>query len=164
MSYHSLFEGKTIEVEFYPYHLLYNKRAWYVLGYSKLHESIRTFKLSRIKEFKVSDKCFVTEKGFDLQEYLGKAWSMIPEGKIYNIKLRFSAKVAKNVGEVQWHSTQKVRYGGDGTAAAEFRVDGLGEICWWILGYGDQVEVLAPKSLRNRAQKTAQNMVGLYNS
>jgi predicted DNA-binding transcriptional regulator YafY len=39
-------------------------------------------------------------------------------------------------------------------------VDGLGEITWWILGYGNQVEVLAPAALRTKiadiAKKTAE--------
>ncbi|MHC4123418.1 MAG: WYL domain-containing protein, partial [Planctomycetota bacterium] len=42
--YHSLFEGETIELELCPYHLMYNNRAWYVLGFSSLHNSVRTFK------------------------------------------------------------------------------------------------------------------------
>jgi predicted DNA-binding transcriptional regulator YafY len=43
----------------------------------------------------------------------------------------------------------------------EFRVDGLGEISWWVLGYGDQVQVLAPKALRDRLIETARNMINL---
>jgi predicted DNA-binding transcriptional regulator YafY len=37
----------------------------------------------------------------------------------------------------------------------EFRVDGIEEISWWILGYGDQVEVLSPAVLRKRTAQTA---------
>jgi len=159
--YHSLFEGEIIDVELCPYHLIYNQRAWYVLGLSSIHKSIRTFKLNRIKELEVLDKCFVTGKKFDLNDYIGRAWSMIPEGRIYNIKLRFLPKVANNVAEVHWHSTQKVKYNNDGSATIEFRVDGLGEIAWWILGYGDQVQVIAPRTLRNRVIATAKNMIKL---
>jgi proteasome accessory factor B len=158
IEYHSLFEGKVIDLCLCPYHLMYNRRAWYVLGHSSLHSSIRTFKLNRIRKLQISDKCFVMEKGFDLYEHLGRAWSMIPEGRIYNVKLRFLPKVANNVAEVQWHGTQKVTRNSDGSATVEFRVDGLGEISWWILGYGDQVQILAPKALRNRVLETAKNM------
>jgi len=159
--YHSLFEGKAIGLELSPYHLLYNQRAWYVLGRSSLHKSIRTFKLNRIRELGILDKCFLDGEDFDLADYLGRAWSMIPEGRIYNIKLRFLPKVAENVTEVQWHSTQKVQRNSDGSATIEFRVDGLGEITWWVLGYGDQVQVLAPKALRQRVLQAAKNMIAL---
>jgi len=159
--YYSFFEGKIIEPTLSPYHLLYNRRAWYVLGYSDLHKSVRTFKFNRIRQLKVLDKRFIEGDDFDLYEYLGRAWSMIPEGRIYNIKLRFLPKVAGNVAEVQWHSTQKAAHNSDGSVTMEFRVDGLGEIIWWILGYGDQVQVLAPKVLRNKIIATAKNMVKL---
>ncbi len=159
--YHSLFEGTIIDVELSPYHLLYNKRAWYVLGRSSLHKSVRTFKLNRIRELTTTQRCFVDGEKFDVYDYLGRAWSMIPEGRIYNIKLRFLPKVANNVAEVQWHSTQKVVRNSDGSATVEFRVDGIGEITWWILGYGDQVQVLAPKELRKKVLEVAKNMVKL---
>jgi proteasome accessory factor B len=159
--YHSLFESQIIDVELCPYHMLYNQRAWYVLGYSSLHKNIRTFKLNRIKELEITDKCFISGEKFDVYEYLGRAWSMIPEGRLYSIKLRFLPKVANNVTEVQWHSTQKVTFNSDGSAIVEFLVDGLNEIIWWILGYGDQVQVLAPKALRKRVLEMAKNMIKL---
>lgn len=162
MRYQSLFEGKTIELEVCPYKLSYNRRAWYLLAFSEVHKEVRTFKLNRIKELEVTSKRF-SAKEFDAEEYFGKAWSMIPEGRIYHIKLRFLPKVAHNIAEVQWHSTQKVDFKPDGSAEVEFRVDGLQEITWWVLGYGDQVEVIKPKALRRQIQATAKGML-LLNS
>jgi len=159
--YHSLFDGRDIELELCPYHLLYNQRAWYVVGLSGMHNSVRTFKLARIRQLKTLSQYFVDDGNFDLSEYLGRAWSMIPEGRIYNVKLRFLPKVAENVAEVRWHSTQKVTHNGDGSVIVEFRVDGLGEITWWILGYGDQVQVLHPKRLRQKIIETAKNVAKL---
>ena len=158
MDYRSVYEKEMISTTLSPYHLMYIKRAWYVMGDSSLHKSIRTFKLARIESFKALKRCFVGKRKFDVYEYLGRAWSMIPEGRIYNIKLRFSATVARNVAEVRWHSTQKAFFNEDGSLTVEFRVDGLGEISWWILGYGDHVEVLAPMTLRRRIAKCARQM------
>ena len=159
--YNSLYDGTVINTELSPFHLLYNNRAWYVIGFSSMHKSIRTFKINRIKDAVELDKCYIEEQKFDLEDYLGCAWSMIPEGKIYDIKLEFKPKVAHNVAEVRWHNTQKVSFKKDGSAMLEFRVDGLGEISWWILGYGDQVEVLEPKILREKVRDIAQSVVKL---
>ncbi len=159
LRYHSLFEETIIDIELCPYHLLYNNRAWYVLGRSSLHKSVRTFKLNRIRELTTTEKCFVDGENFDVYDYLGRAWSMIPEGRIYNIKLRFLPEVAYDVVEVQWHSTQKVAFEDDGSAIIEFRVDGLNEITWWILSYGDKVQVLAPRILQQRIVEIAHKML-----
>jgi len=159
--YHSYFEGGIVDVELCPYHLLYDNRVWYVLGRSGPHKSVRTFELNRIRRLTTTEKYFTDDENFDVSEYLGRAWSMMPEGQIYNVKLRFMPKVADNVTEVQWHSTQTVARNSDGSATVEFRVDGLSEITWWILSYGDQVQVLAPKALRARVLEVARNMIKL---
>jgi len=157
--YHSLSEGTIIDVELCPYHLLYNNQAWYVLGHSSLHKSVRSFKLNRIMELKPTKRCFVGDENFNVYDYFGKAWSMIPEGQLYNIKLKFLPELAHDVAEVQWHSTQQVTFEDDGSAIIEFRVDGLNEIVWWILSYGDKVQVLAPRILRQRIIEIARNAV-----
>ncbi len=142
-----------------PYHLFYGDYGWYIIGKSSFHKSIHTFKLSSIKALEVLNKCFGDGHDFDIHEYFGRAWLMKPEGRLYNIKLRFSPQVAQAVAQVQWHRTQTVTRHRDGSAIIEFRVDGLSEITWWILSYGDQVQVLAPKILRERIVKIAENML-----
>ena len=151
-------EQKTIVTNLSPYHLIYSNHAWYVIGKSSLHEDVHTFKLSQIKELRTLDKCFIDDDKFNVYEYFGRAWSMVPQGRLYNIKLRFSPEVAYSVGKVQWHATQTVAFEDDGSAILEFRVDGLDEIIWWILSYGDQVQVLAPKILRQKIVQIAEGI------
>jgi len=152
-------EQKSIVTNLSPYHLMYKDHAWYVLGKSDLRKGVGTFKFSQIEELNVLDKCFIEDEEVDVSEYLGRAWSMTPEGRLYHVKLKFLPEVARSVSEVQWHSTQMVTFEDDGSAIVEFRIDGLNEITWWILSYGDQVQVLTPKILRQKIIKIAQNTV-----
>jgi len=157
--YDSPRERKSVVLDLEPYHLLHSQYTWHVLGRSGGHRGVRAFKLNRIKELHVLEKCFTEDKKFDLQEHLGRAWSMLPEGRLYHVKLRFLPEVANNVAEVQWHDTQTAIFGDDGSVTIEFRVDGLSEITWWILSYGDRVQVLAPEILRRKIVEIAQNTV-----
>jgi proteasome accessory factor B len=157
--YYPFFESGFINIELCPYRLFYNNQKWHVLGRSNLNNNVRTFELNCIKELTSTEECFSGHEDFDVSEYLGRAWSMVPEGRIYHVKLHFLPKVANNIAEVKWHSTQKVTRNDDGSAIVEFRVDGLSEITWWVLGYGDQVQVLAPKVLRERVLEIAENMI-----
>jgi predicted DNA-binding transcriptional regulator YafY len=152
-------EQKTVAVDLSPYHLTYNDTGWYVLGKSSLGKGFHTLKLSRIKEANISNKCFIEDEKFNLSEQLRRAWSITPEGRIYDVKLRFLPKVAHRITEVKWHSTQQITFKNDGSAIVEFCVDRLSEITWWILRYGDQVQVLAPGVLRQRIVKIAQNVI-----
>lgn len=152
-------EKKIIAINLSPYHLMYSNPTWYVVGRSSIDKKVHPFKLSRIKELSTLDQCFTDDEKFDMGDYLGRAWSMIPEGRLYHVKLRFLPEVACDIADIQWHNTQKVTFEDDGSAIIEFRVDGLGEITWWILSYGDKVEVLAPRALREKITKIAQRMV-----
>ena len=134
------------------------------MGQSSVHEAIHTFRLSRIHSVKLLDKQLDGNDSFDLAEYLGCAWSMMPEGKMYHVRLRFAPKVANNVAEVNWHKSQHVTRSPDGSATIDFRVDGLGEITWWILSYGDQVEILSPAILRKNIAEIAKRMAEINNN
>ena len=164
LCYRSPSEGQKKIVEFCPYHLLYENGIWHVLGRSSQYNGIHTFELNRIKDVKATGKCFLDDEDFDVSEYLRRAWSTIPEGRIYHVKLLFLPKVANDVAEGNWHHTQKVTHNKDGSALVEFRVDGLSEITWWVLSYGDQVRVLSPKRLRERVLEIAENVVKINES
>lgn len=151
-------EQKSIVTNLSPYHLMHNDHAWYVLGKSSLHKRVHAFALNQIKELNTLDKCFVEDRKFDVNDYLGRAWSMAPEGKLYNVRLRFLPEIANSVAEIQWHSTQTATFENDGSVIIEFRVDGLNEITWWILSHGNQVRVLAPRILRRKIIEIARKM------
>jgi len=164
LSYRIPLENQIKQIDFCPYHLVFEHATWHVLGCSNHNNDIRTFELNRIKDLKMTGKCFLDDEDFDVSEYLRKAWSTIPEGRIYHVKLHFLPSVANDVAEVTWHHTQKVTHNKDGSALVEFRVDGLSEITWWVLGYGDQVRILSPKRLRKRVLEIAENVVRINES
>jgi len=162
IAYISFAERRQIATDIRPLRLVFHGRAWYVIAHSSRHGENRTFKLGRIRKLTVTDRTFKEPKDADLDEHFGRAWSMIPEGKIYSVHLHFEPKVAGNVAEVTWHESQRVKWNDDGSIEFRVTVDGLGEITWWILGYGDQVEVVAPAVLRRRVAAVAERMAARY--
>ena len=160
--YISFKERKQIVTFIHPLRLVFRGRAWYVIAYSAQHREVRTFKLGRIAKLTVTARTFCWPKDVSIDKHFGSAWSMIPEGKVYDVRLRFAKQVAGNVAEVQWHPSQKVTWSDDGSIDFTVRVDGLGEISWWILGYGDQVEVLSPPLLRRRIASMARAVARRY--
>jgi proteasome accessory factor B len=153
--YISFHERGQIITTVQPLRLVFVNRAWYLIAWSARHGERRTFKLGRIRKLTVTDRTFTPPSGAVPEEPFGAAWCMIPEGKLYDVHLHFDPRVAGNVAEVHWHPSQQVEWNDDGSVEFHARVDGLGEISWWILGYGDQVEVLAPPALRLRVGEVA---------
>lgn len=156
--YISFAERGQITTVVYPLRLVFCGRAWYLLAWSRNHRSVRTFKLGRIRRLTVLPRVFERPRNVDLDRYFGAAWSMIPEGKLHEVHLHFAPKVAGNVAEVRWHPSQRVEWNDDGSIEFQVTVDGLGEILWWVLGYGDQVEVRRPGELRRRVAEIAERV------
>jgi len=160
--YISFHDRKQIRVTVEPWRLAFLARAWYLIGYSRAHRQRRTFKLARIKRLTVTDRTFEARPDEADGEGFGDAWCMIPEGTLHDVHLRFRAKVAGNVAEVGWHQSQRVAWRDDGSIDFHVRVDGLGEITWWVLGYGDEVRVLAPPALAKRVAGAAKRVAAQY--
>ena len=151
-----------IEMVLAPYRLWFAERAWYVVGHSSEHNEVRVFKLIRFDGVELTDKPFVPPADFKLEDVFGAAWRMIPEGKVRHISIVFEPMVATNVAEVRWHPSQKLTPMDDGRLRFEADVDGLSEITWWVLGYGDQATVEKPAELRKRIVNAARRTLARY--
>lgn len=146
-----------------PYRLLFSRRSWYAIGRSSLHRGVRTFHVGRILDLTPLADKFTVPRGFSVDRYLRHAWHLIPEpGPDQDVVVRFSKLVAKNVAEVVWHRRQRLEFNPDGTLDFHVTVSGIKEISWWILGYGDQAEVIRPPELRRLVAGHARRMARLY--
>jgi predicted DNA-binding transcriptional regulator YafY len=100
---------------------------------------------------------------FNVTDYLGSAWNVYIGEKFEIIKLRFSARVSKAIMETIWHPSQKIELQADGSIIMDLAVQNTMYFRQWILGWGDDVEVLEPETLKNRIISTARSMLDLYN-
>ena len=118
--------------------------------------------MDQIVEFELLGKKYIEQNTLDINEYIGNAWQIESDNCLYNIKLKFSADIAKDVVSIQWHKTQIVTKQSDGSIVMEFRLHGLEEIIYWILGYGDKVKVLSPEVLRKKIVNKVSGIANLY--
>lgn len=160
--YDSYYEGRVIDVVLHPYRLAYLHRGWYLIAFTERVSRIQTYKVERFLRLRLLDASYSIDPTFTLDDYLGNAWLMIRGDKRYHVKVRFLKKVAANVDEIHWHKTQHTTYEEDGSMTFEADVDGIEEISWWILGYGDQSQVLEPPELRNLVAERVQSMYEYY--
>jgi len=164
LEYESLTEWERIVTRLQPYQLLFSQHSWYVIGRSSLHREVRIFNLARIESLEMLDERYTVPRNFDLDRHLGNAWHLMPApGRDSHVIVRFTPLVARNVAEVNWHKTQQATFLPDGSLEFRVTVSGLNEIAWWILGYGDQAEVLQPAKLRHLIAQRARSMAALYN-
>ena len=109
---------------------------------------MRTFKIERIREVRVTPRTFEPPEGSTLQRDLRRGWDIIADQPATDVVLRFSPAVADRVLETTWHSLQATERQPDGSLLWRSTVSGIIEIRLWILSWGEDVEVLEPADLR----------------
>jgi predicted DNA-binding transcriptional regulator YafY len=138
------------------------ERGTYVIAKCRLTGSIRTFKIERIESIELLNERYAVPDDFDANEYLGSSWGITTDSKARTIKLKFSPDLATIAEETSWHPTQITQLQLDESAIVTMKLHITSELYAFILGWGEKVEVLEPRELRDRIAKMAEATVEVY--
>jgi len=144
-------ESEAVEcTKFSPYRLILHGGHWFMVGRSSLHRRVEVVGIPWVQKAVLTPDNYATPPRFNLERFLGQAWGVDRDPVRYRVRLRFSARVAPELNDNIWHRTQTRVALADGRVELHFVLDGVGEVLRWVLGFGDQVEVLEPPELRRR--------------
>jgi predicted DNA-binding transcriptional regulator YafY len=147
-----------------PYSVLYRDHFWYVIGRSSLHRNTQAFHIIRIQKSVLTSDVYEIPPRYSIKRHFGNAWRMIREKPKVEVVVRFNPESARCVSEGIWHPTQQMVWNADGSLTFHVNVEGIREISSWILGFGEQAEVLSPQSLRELIMAHVSKMMGTYGS
>lgn len=109
----------------------------YLIGYSDYHQSISTFKLSRIEHVTVTTDPFESDTEFDSHALLHHAWGIWHSDKEPEpVRLQFTPYVTPYVKETIWHPEQTIQDLPDGGCIWQAEVAQPREMLPWIRGWG----------------------------
>ena len=136
-----------------PLGLVAKGSVWYLVA--QIEGSIRSYRVSRVREATILDASFVRPADFDLEKFWEES-SMKFKDRLprYEVVIRASGPV------VEWLRTM-MRYGGideiDGDRVRlHFDAEEVAKTV--LLGVGDQIEILEPQSLRESVFATARRI------
>lgn len=136
-----------------PYGFLYGNRH-YLVAYS-MNPSIREyrlFSLSNIVQADVTEWSYVRRADFSLSAYAERSFGVFQE-EPFDVVWRFSPEAARDAREFVFHPTQTLENEPDGSLIVKFRAGGVREMCWHLFTWGDAVEVLEPRHLREELDR-----------
>jgi predicted DNA-binding transcriptional regulator YafY len=148
--YASPYQSKPTRLQLHPYRLCLVRHAWYLIARPTSESAPKTYRVARFRSLRKLDKPASVPEAFSLREYFGNAWSVFRGEPTFDVEILFTADAAVQVAETEWHPTQRVERHADGSVTLRFRVDGLEEIIWWLLGWTGFAKVVKPIELRER--------------
>lgn len=143
-SYSSNYTGRRI-VD--PYLVYFRDGNYYLVGYCHNDEGIREFKLTRIRDLKVTNNTFEYRNGFNFDEYRRYSFDRLRGEGHYLVKIRFAGEAARYVKEFERYRADEIVEEGNGEIIFIKEVSMLNEIKRWVLGYGSGALVLEPEEL-----------------
>jgi len=100
--------------------------------------------------------------GFNLDDYIASGELDFAIGGSITLKAKISNQVTIHLQERPLHEDQTLTKCDDGAYILESTTQNTNELRWWLLGFGDQLEVLEPAELRDNFRTIVQNMAKAY--
>jgi predicted DNA-binding transcriptional regulator YafY len=146
-----------------PLGLVAKGNAWYLVA--AVEGETRSYRISRVQDARMMDEPCVRPEGFDLAGYWEQSTA------------RFKANLPRYQATVRISSAllPRIHYAGrfariervhspdeDGWIKVSIRFDVEDVACEYVLGFGAQIEVLEPQSLRERVIASARSIIDFY--
>jgi predicted DNA-binding transcriptional regulator YafY len=126
--------------------------------------NIKQFALHRFTHAEILDDKAETPEGFSLNEYVSqdKEFSYTESKKPIVLEALFDKRTAGHLAETPLSEDQTLSETDDGRMLLNATVLNSLELKWWLQAFGDNVEVLAPKELRQKFTALSKSLTGLY--
>jgi predicted DNA-binding transcriptional regulator YafY len=173
----SIINKKTIEISyqsfkaklpqvivFYPYLLKEYRNRWFILGVNKKGKAVMILALDRIEEFKELNSEKYHKPEFDVTSYFDDVIgvSKTPGQKAQTIVFKIDNDNAPYVITKPIHPSQKLLKEDNDGILFSIEVIWNFELERELLGFGEKLEILAPKRLIGKIQSRLKNTLQKY--
>ena len=138
-----------------PYYLVFKWSSWYVWGWCTQKSNFRLFKLNRMYSLFKTNNNFIRRK---------VQFPDLSTEKIFPFEIQVKAIFSK---EEKWRLVEEFGINcftenKDGTLLFSAGYTDMENLVRWLLTFGDKVQVLEPKEVKEQLVNIAQNMLELY--
>ena len=157
-------DGQVVERLVDPLGLVVKGRVWYLIA--AVEDGMRTYRVSRVQDARVTDQPCVRPDGFDLAAHweasVVRFKADLPR---YPATLRTTPDVVPHMRRLRYVQIKDVSQpDADGRVTVCVQFETEDDACAYALGFGAQVEVVEPPALRQRVMDAARGIVALYDA
>lgn len=156
-------ESRSKEREINPLALIYTYGPAYLVCTFRNHTEVLHLPLHRFSTARLLDAPAFGPPGFDLEEYLTRERALeYPVGGEMRLDALYDPDVVIHLRETPLSRDQRLRDHPDGRVRLTATVRDTEQLRWWLLGFGEWVEVLGPEELRREFAEIASRMRRQY--
>lgn len=138
--------GKTGKRCVFPYGVIHHFGKSYLIA--EENKEILTFNVLNIKDIKLTERIFQKPVDFSLKNYARQNAVGIFHGDEEEVVLLFAKETASFVENYRFHPNQKMKRNKDGSVTLTMKTGGLRELCYFLIGWEDSIQILAPERLK----------------
>lgn len=152
-------EGELSERVINPYQLINYNQSTYVIGFCELRNSIRLFKLSRVKSYQCLEYNFRIPEDFNLAEFFEHSFGIYKDSK-FNLEVVIKYPLAQTIKERIWIEGQLIEEIEDQHAIRLTAVsEGKEEIISWLMSMGKHLLSVKPYDIQLEVEKNLKKML-----
>jgi predicted DNA-binding transcriptional regulator YafY len=126
-------------------------------------ESPRHLPIHRFKSAEWNGKNALPPKGFNLDSFIeSQNIGFLISKKPLNLEAIFEPMAGFHLTETPISKNQMLKQLEDGRYMLKVKLPDTSQLRWWLLGFGSQVEVVRPVSLRQEFKQTAKSLAKTY--
>ena len=162
VEYHSRERGERTCGELNPLGLVVKGGVAYLVCTFWQYTDVRQVVLHRVYRAEVLEAPAIVPEGFDLDRYIQEGEFSYPVGEPIRLGAVFSHGAAFHLHDTPLSADQVLTELDHERVLLRATVENTAELRWWLLGFGELVEVLAPADLREEFRARAAAMAALY--
>jgi len=155
-------DAEPKEYEVSPLGLVFADQLIYLVATLWDYGNVCIFALHRFSSACLLETTGYRPEAFNLQESMDRGMLRFPRPEAtIRLKALFGKETAQHLVESPLSQDQIIKESGD-VVRIEATVGNTAQLRWWLLGFGDQVEVLEPTELREEMAATCRAMAKKY--
>lgn len=161
--YHKFNQEQSSIYNLCPYLLKEYRNRWYLIAHAEERNELRTFGLERIRKLMVLDTQFKSDPNFDPDLFFKHSIGITRVGEEpTEILLRFNGSEAPYLRSLPLHPSQEIISENENEVLIRLFVLETYELHSLLLSYGNRVEVLSPRRLRENIKNNLELALKKY--
>jgi len=150
-----LTKGRLVE----PIGICYYGFAWHLIGYCRLRDDYRDFRIDRIKNLSLTDEKFSADNRIPLQEFLQ---GLYQSNNLEPVVIRFDKSIVSFVEKPKYYYGYVDEKDLGNQVEMYFMTDSMEYMARWLVMHGSKAEIISPAKLKDSVRALALELYRHY--